>query len=585
MREQLHDELIAQTERLRAFLSEFSTETVVVQSNALLLSWFGPRSEPFPLVSPMRQIFFMLGLLVTTKEPSSPKEFGREQFEKIVPILNAVFQSYALMYWPVSQQLSKMPDDWRRKREVAMPTFLHYFNTSLTASPNQIRDRIHTYLTPFDNDLENLTGISASQALEIANWIIRSFQESADRLTELLREEYPKRLELINLAEEHGWDLKRMREEAERTSYKEISNEIMSLLSQYMKVESAKIEGRFGHEATKAFWSRFVVERSDEIAYTYLTELNPVEQSPLLLLPSGEAMCPSPNFLLTSVLEGMETTILNSPTRDEFLRHRDRALEREIIHQFGRLFPDDSLHGPVYETKDLQFEHDLVVLHRNNLLAVEAKASQPREPLRDPERAFIRIRDNFKSHSGLQGAFDQAYRIVGALKSGDIVDLFNSNRVVEMSADPSNIGTAFCICITRDNYGPMAVDLSPLLDKPQIADYPWVIGILDLGYLIDTWLYFDWGPSELVRFLKERVQLHGKIISFDELEVAGFFIEHGSLQPIIDIEAEHVQLSINYSDVFDEVYATTLGGPPPKHEPSKPEFQFINPKAAIAAPH
>jgi hypothetical protein len=465
-----------------------------------------------------------------------------------------------------------------------MPTFLHYFNTSLTASTNQIRERVHTYLTPFDDDLEGITGISVSQALEIVNWIIESFQESADCLTELLREENEKRLELINLAKEHGWDLKRIREEAESTSYSETSNEIMKILSQYMKVGSAQIEHRFGYDAARAFWSRFVVERSEDIDYTYLTEINPVEQSPLIQLPTGEAMCPSPNFLLASVLEGMETAILASAKRDEFLGHRDSALESEVNQQFNRLFPEDSLHGPVCETKDLQFEHDLVVLHADFLITVEAKASQPREPLRDPERAFIRIRDDFKRDTGLQGAFDQAYRIVEALTRGKAVDLYNSNRVIEVSIDPSEINTAFCVCITRDNYGPLAVDLSPLLDKPEVADYPWAIGILDLDYLIDTWLYFGWGPLELVRFLGERVQLHGKIISFDELEVAGFFIEHGSLQPLIDIEAERVMLSIDYSDVFDAVYATTLGGPPPKYDPSEPEFQFLTPKVAIAAP-
>jgi len=42
---------------------------------------------------------------------------------------------------------------------------------------------------------------------------------------------------------------------------------------------------------------------------------------------------------------------------------------------------------------------------------IESKATQQREPLRDPEKAYTRIKDDFKSNAGIQKAYEQAERL------------------------------------------------------------------------------------------------------------------------------------------------------------------------------
>ena len=584
MREMLHEQLMRDTEALRRMLSKFSTESVVGLSNAKLLHWFGANGNRSPLASPMRQVFFMLGLMLTTVEPDPAKDFGDDEFNQAVPLLNSIFHAYVLMYWPDDHSLSEMPDEWRKRREVAMGTFLHYFNTELTASHSALRERILLYLSPFDQDLISIKSISATQALEVVDWIVESFQESSDRLVDLLNEESRKRRSLTEQWKEKGWDLQRLRKEAIRTSYQTTATEIAETLTSFMKVDLSELERNLGEDIARAFWDRFVAKRDGHASFTYLTESNPVEQRPLILLPGGMAMCPSPSFLLTALLEGMEKDILASSSRDSFLRHRDKALEKEVVRQFERVFPPARLHANIFETADLQFEHDLVVVWDDTLLVVEAKASSPREPFRDPEKAFTRIRDDFSSDSGLQGAYDQANRLLMHIQSGKQVDLFDGSHQVAVSIDPRKITSAFGVCVTRDDLGPLAVDLSPLLEKPVSSSYPWAINILDLAYLFDTWQYFRWGPTELLRYISQRVKVHGKVTSFDELEVAGFFVEHGSLQSLIDLDADRIMLSIDYSDVFDKVYATSLGGAPPSYNPREPQFRFVGPKLAVVGP-
>ncbi|HEX9276275.1 MAG TPA: hypothetical protein VGA51_07745, partial [Casimicrobiaceae bacterium] len=79
----------------------------------------------------------------------------------------------------------------------------------------------------------------------------------------------------------------------------------------------------------------------------------------------------------------------------------------------------------VFETHDQHFEHDLLVRVARTAIVVEAKASPPVEPFRDPDKAFVRIRDAFRSSRGIQHAFDQGRRIFRAWKRGDRVQLYD----------------------------------------------------------------------------------------------------------------------------------------------------------------
>ena len=119
----------------------------------------------------------------------------------------------------------------------------------------------------------------------------------------------------------------------------------------------------------------------------------------------------------------------------------------------------------------------------------------------------------------------------------------NSERERVTTIEPTELERTYLICVTRDDFGPIAVNLSLLLEKEEEDPYPWAVNILDLHNLIDAWDYFGWGVDQLVKYLDLRVDLHGNVYASDELEIAGFFIKHGGLEPLVAAEADLLQLS------------------------------------------
>jgi len=577
MDEELHQLLLDKTEELRAITAAFSTEALVGLCYRKLSDWFVAQSEVSPLASPSRQIYFMLGLMLTTEEPASPRDIEDDDWDQMVELLNWIFVSYARTYWPAKGKLADMDDTWKRVREVSMPVFLEYFNTSILASVEELVSRIKAYLSPFDEALKDLIDVSATEVLYVTEFIHSHLQKSMEDVQEAFRAEYESRSELLKRADDGQWDLEGLRDETRRAGHLDIYADIESKLNALMKIQLSTLESQFGARIAKAYWNLFTSRRGEEADFTYLTERNAAERRPLFEIRDGTAFCPSVNALYIANLVVLEDHIASSDSRDRYFSRRDKVLEDEILAAMQGLFGQAADYfAETYETKDLQHEHDLLVLWSRALFVIESKASPPAEPFRDPERAYVRIERDFKSDTGIQRAYDQAIRVYRALANGDTLHLHDSKREVVASISPQDVDDVFCICATRDNYGPLAVDLSLLLEKQEADPYPWATNILDLKYMLKAWKYFGWGGAEFREFIEDRIRLHGKILTFDELEVAGFYIRHGSLRRLVDADVDRIWLAIDYSDVFDDVYYATIGGPPVNLVQTEPVMENVS---------
>src|SRR6266576_2739520 len=102
------------------------------------------------LVSPARQLSFLLGVLVSTPEPDKPEHFDETLWARARELLNSAFAAYQEIFWPDREELGNLTDEWKRTREVVMPAFLHYFNSGILANPEQIKERIELSIVPFD---------------------------------------------------------------------------------------------------------------------------------------------------------------------------------------------------------------------------------------------------------------------------------------------------------------------------------------------------------------------------------------------------------------------------------------------------
>ena len=215
----------------------------------------------------------------------------------------------------------------------------------------------------------------------------------------------------------------------------------------------------------------------------------------------------------------------------------------------------------VFETPDNQYEHDLVIFTSDICLFVEAKASPMDEPFRDPERAFTRIQRSFRSESGIQKAYDQSIRLFKRLRDEDLA-LFDAKGTEILRLPSSNSDNAFCVCVTRDSFGPLATFLSPLLSKDVEDPYPWVVNILDLEQIAEAWEYFRWDGKQVKSFLSQRIMLHGNVVSDDELDYVGAYIRHCGLHHFARSDYDLLQLDPTYALVFDDIYFHVHHGQP-----------------------
>lgn len=506
---------------IRAVVGKCSTESVVRRCMDKHHEGYFSNAD---LSSPAKQISFLLGVLIESTEPSEPQEFGDEEWQAVVRPLGELFSAYNDLYSPTKGSLADQSDHWNQVRRVSMVAFLNFFNQTLMATVEQITDQIRAYLVPFDTQISHDFGISASGALTVAIWISEKLQTSLER--------WPGGEENIR--------------RVGKIFYSDLVHE----------------HGRVGEQ----FWKLFTVERGGGPQLQYPTERTKVEEQPLIKLTDDVAMSFNLNFVFASILTTFEERISNGPMKEQYFRHRDKTVENQVARAFKRIVGNSSVvQQNLFETPDNHYEHDLIVMTRDILLFIEVKASPPNEPFRDPERSFTRLRRAFRSDGGIQRAYDQGNRLLTSLRGGETVPLYNHNGEEVLRLTPNNLQNAFCVCVTRDNYGPLATFLSFLLEKDENAPYPWAVNILDLENLAEAWEFFRWHDRQLKCYLSQRVQLHHHVFSSDELDYAGAFIRHCGLGELLRDKDSVAVLHPKYSSVFDNIYQHLNHGGPPVH--------------------
>ena len=363
-------------ERIKSVVQDCSTESVVGYSMVK-----NQRGFPQPgLSSPAKQIRFLLGVMLETEEPDAPNQFSEQEWEQIIEPIQRLSGAYTSLYFPTDETTAKQSEEWNRKQQVAMTAFLDYHQKGLLASAEQIRDRIRSYLAPFDDQLSSALGISASDALDIGLNIGTEFQKQMDRVVQYA---------------------------PNSSKPADLSIEFVKAINRLGRTRHSDLVQRYGSTGQR-FWDLFTARRGEGPLINYPTERSIVETRPLICLSADEAMLFDSNILLSAILLIGEEALANDPTREQYFRKRDKTLEDHSTAVLRRILGAESkVYRNVFETPDNQYEHDLVIFTSDICLFVEAKASPMDEPFRDPERAFVRIQRNFRSESGIQKAYAQ----------------------------------------------------------------------------------------------------------------------------------------------------------------------------------
>lgn len=557
MKPELHAELLKKIEELKELVEKISLESLVNYVSMRQYAFNHGRSKV--LSSPFQQGAYLLGLAASQEEPENPIEFSDDLNQKISKLLNKIFNFYTVNYFDVDEN----NESDKKIKLVAMSAFIHYFFTSKTLDSHQIREWILFWFDEYSSLVHEEYGFTVKDLVDFASVLEEEIQRAMDDLQEdydyieKSKENFLSKLdENIN---NYYIQINRL------TSDEEFIKRRQRLFENTIKlfsIESLKVLEKIEAEKYNNILSVFGLKRGSVEEIKYLTDKNPVSFKSLFI-ENEKIYYILNNTFFISIINFLENFLYKQvKTSQKIIQDRDKKLESRTTTLFKEICgPEAIFYESVFENANSRNEHDLVIFDQGILLIVEAKASPPKEPMRDADKAFIKIRDHFKSSSGLQKAFEQANGLKKHILKEKKLDLFNK-KVKKLDTIPlEQIKTIHTICVTRDDFGALGCNLNYLLDKSTDDTYPWVIDIANLDSIVKAWKHLDFKNIDFYHFLSQRTQLHNKVLSMDELEYVGAFLKYkGGLQGFIDAKADYIPLAMEEGDIFDEIYFCSVEG-------------------------
>lgn len=561
MNHALHKNLLSEVAKLKRITAELSIKDLTTFVSMQQINFNHGRTSG-NLGSPLKQGMYLLALASSQPEPEHPKSLDDGKHAQLIRRLESIFNKYGLAYFPTKNELIiGLGPEWRRQREIAMPAFLHYFMSGFKASTVQIKSWIENCFDGFECEIADAFGMTHIDMLNIAAFIESEVERNAVPVTNAMVGIKALHQQFIDQLQA-GIDFQQAIENARSASdAKELFETFLGGAHDLCQVSLKRVEAQFGVEIAKQLVKNFVALRGSTEPVTYITDRSPLVGRPLLSADGEHVYFLANNSFYQAVIENLEAVLSKGAASTRYLKERDRRLEKLAAQHLKKLFPSSAkFYESAFETAESHGEHDLVIVHGKNIYIVEAKASPPKEPLRDPSKAAIRIRDHFRGRNGIQKAFEQANKLREKILANPTTKLFDKKGRLLVELYLKDVQSIYCICITRDDFGLLATNLTLLLEKDSTSPYPWVVCITDLEYLVDAFVHLGEGIDTLDRYMEQRVRLHGKVIGMDELECAGVFLKHGGLDDFINSEADLINLAISDSDVFDKIHRCIQNG-------------------------
>lgn len=305
------------------------------------------------------------------------------------------------------------------------------------------------------------------------------------------------------------------------------------------------------HSANAEVVRRLSERRGNPLVYRYFSGdtriLNPAEERPIVRVSDELYFLPMANPLYHAVhMRGLRAvTVDNSKTRQ-----RDRYLENKVATLFARLFPDAQLYRS-YERDG--GESDLCVVMGRTLMIIESKAGAPPAALRDPDRAYERLRQTSKESNNKSPfhGIRQGQRLIRALMTAGSIDLVSDGCATKLNA--ANFDEYFVVCVTLFDWAPLVINWDLLRQVDRTLGYPFAIDYDRLEAFAQALLLRKWDGADFLQYLRERHEVHGKIFTFDELDYAANFILDGDLQSLTCTSNIYSFRGRGPSSVFDDI--------------------------------
>jgi len=507
------------------------------------------------LLSPQRQLTYLAALNVTS-EPNSGEDilYRPDKWNMIVELLNEIEGHYMKLFWPSKPE--DITEEWKRVRMVAMPSFLSYFNLGPLNFEEQVINWVADLFTPLDATIEKATGLKVNHFIVFYNTVDalrqRSFQAHTMR-KDWLRPNWKSYSKIkIGVAEEAPDFIKALEDDYAPMSYYMTDHGIIDrffpkeLVSEDLSLEQVlAILGLLSIKRTQ----------SDFLYYTETRPGNPLFEKPIVDIGGEMYQVFEVKQVIHAVAKLLERICAaEKKSKDKYVGLKGDLLEDRIESLFRTFLGADCKIFRSYYVDGR--EQDILILWKDTAFIVEAKGYNIREPMRDPDKAFVVIKDNFNVSIGY--GYEQARRLEKKFDDQVVLVITNKKGIVLEEVNTTGY-EAFSIIVNLESFGQVQTDLMTLLKRSSDDDvFPWAVKLDDLEIFVLTMIAQKRQPTELIDFLKMREELHGKLICSDELEVCGAFLAgHLKLKRIL--HANRIVTTHDMGDTFDKQYQKGMG--------------------------
>jgi hypothetical protein len=524
------------------------------------------------LSSPQRQLYYLAGLNISS-DPLNGDDirFTHENWGKIVILLNEIEDEYDKLFFPSKPE--DVTEEWKRIRQVAMPSFLSYFNQGPLNYEEQVINWVRDLYTPLDNIIEKATGIKTEDFVQFYNNLdhVRhiNFQAHSTR-KDLLRPNWNKYTKIQMGVPDGVPDFIREMGEEHRHLHTYMSDK--GIADRFYPEEITS--GNLAIEKVNIILSHLVISRkqTDYLYYTATKPGNPLFEKPIIDI--GEDMyqvfeVKQVIHAIENLLEGICTSTEESTTK--YVKRKGKLLEGRIIELLSTFFASDFKLFKGYYIDG--YEQDILFLWKNYAFIIEAKGYSLNEPFRNPEKAFKRIQNDFNNSIGY--GYAQTRRVENKFIYGQPLKIMDKDGKLIEEIDTTKYKQDFSIIVNLETFGQVQCDLSTLIKLEEEDDvYPWAVKLDDLEIFILTMISQKKKPMDLVNFLLLRETLHEKLICVDELEICGGFLTGKLKQNQID-RTSVVISTPNWGDIFDKQYHKAMGFKDEKYLYEKKSGKYI----------
>lgn len=551
------------SKELKALLAKYNTQSALGHLSFLMTCITNgyAQDELRRLVSPMRQLYYLAGLLVTQESDGTNEfQYSEEDWQKVVDYLVKVENEYYKLFLPETPE--DVTEEWKKKVMVAMPTFLSYFNLGPLNFEEQVIEQIRGTFSTLDDIIAAKNGLTTEDYLQfydnLDSWCGYNFQSlGIGGANYPLRQNWKEYTNLeVGVIDEVPEEIKQMGEERAP---------MMTLVTDpgikyRFKAEDLASNG-LTIDKVNTILSQLTIKR-ETTDFLYYTGQNPLVLCPIVDLENGLYQVYEEKRVLHAILIILEEICKEKDASKARLTHsKGYYLEDKIVQLCRKFFGEKAEIITSYYLDSC--EQDIIVLWNGYLFVIEAKAYSNREPFRNAEKAFIRIKDDFNGCIGY--AYKQCKRVEDKMKAGKPFNLKDGKGKIIKTINPADYdGNDFYIIVNQESFGQIQVDLSMFLKVGDEENYPWAVRFDDLEVFLLTLIARKKKPRFFVDFLIMREYLHGHIICSDEGEICGGYISGKLTQDLA--ESDDIITTVpELASVFDEQYRKGMGFKNEKH--------------------